>query len=408
MKIAVIGAGPAGMMAAIQAARAGAEVHLFDGNDMVGRKLLVTGSGRCNITNQGVSAGRYTCSNPAGLARLLLSYGEHDLIAFLEEIGVPTFSTSDGWFYPVSESAAAVTDAFAAALAEAGVVLHLGNKVGVILKIRNYFELKGQHSGEHIRFDACVVASGGKAYPTLGSTGELFSQVRAFGHTINPLYPALAPVLADVKAYLPLLGVRMDAAVRLYLGNQLQAETLGNLIFTQWGLNGPAVMDLSHHISQQAGAPFELSLNLIAGNEQKINKVIASKRQSSYPLKVVLQSVLSPKVSAFMIERAHLSADVMMKNVTDEKLKEIITGLSDIRLKVQGVRGFEYCQLSVGGVPFDEVEETTMQSKRVPGLFLAGEVLDVVGPCGGYNLQFAFSSGAAAGRAAGKMVQSNL
>lgn len=384
------------MTAALFAAKSGAKVRLIDGNEQVGRKLLVTGSGRANLTNQRMDASRYTCADPAWMVALLKRFGHAELIAFLREIGVLTFSTADGWCYPISESAQTVVEAFACALRLAGVELVLNTKVTTIRKTNEGFSLD-LSTGTSLSAERLIVAAGGKAYPTLGSRGELFASLKSFGHSVNPLVPALAPVTCEMKPWAKLLGIRMDAHASLYENNNLLAETTGNLIFTEWGLNGPAVMDLSHHISTRPGAKLELLLNPLFGSEPELRDLITRKRGTDTPMRVLLGAVLPPKLPPVLLARAGYPMDVAVNNLNDEQIEKVLKSTAAMPFKVTGVRGFEYCQVSAGGVPVSEVNALNMRSSLVSGLALAGETLDVVGPCGGYNLQFAFSSGAVAG-----------
>lgn len=394
--ITIIGAGPAGMTAALFAARSGAKVRLIDGNEQVGRKLLVTGSGRANLTNQRMDASRYTCADLAWMVTLLKRFGHNELITFLREIGVLTFSTADGWCYPVSESAQTVVEAFACALRLADVELVLNTKVKTIRKTKEGFSLD-LSTGATLTSEHLIVAAGGKAYPTLGSRGELFSSLKAIGHSVNPLVPALAPVTCEMKPWTKLTGLRFDARASLYENDSLLAETTGNLILTEWGLNGPAVMDLSHHISTRPGAKMELRLNPLFNSEAQLRELIARKRNTEIPMRVLLGSVLPPKLPPVLLARAGYPTEVAVSELNDNQIEKILTSTAEMPFKVTGVRGFEYCQVSAGGVPVSEVDALNMRSRLVPGLSLAGETLDVVGPCGGYNLQFAFSSGAVAG-----------
>jgi predicted Rossmann fold flavoprotein len=406
--IAIIGAGPAGMTAALYAACSGPQqVTLLDANAVVGRKLLVTGSGRANLSNRSVTAERYTCADPAWMAALLLKFGYENLMRFFESLGILTCSTADGWTYPISDSAQSVAAAFEAALARAGVNVLLEHRVTAIRKSEHGFTLK-INGHEDLDCEKLVLAAGGKAYPTLGSKGELFPSLKALGHTILPLTPALAPVTCEMRDYRKLQGVRLDARVILYeerAGHgpaptrQLVDETTGNIIFTEWGLNGPGVMDLSHHISRHPESRFEIKLNFLPRDEEAVRKLVKQHRCEAMPLTAIPGSSLPPKLAHFVIEKAGLRADAMLDKTSDAQLEKLFSLITALPLQVTGVRGFEYCQISAGGVPITEVDPATMQSLKVPGLYLIGETLDVVGPCGGYNLQFAFSSGAVAGMA---------
>ncbi len=398
-ELTIIGAGPAGMTAALFAARAGVQVTLIDGNASVGRKLLVTGAGRCNLTNRNVRAERYTCEDPNWMKQVLGNFGHQELIAFLESVGILTYSTSDGWCYPLSESAQTVVDAFSAVLDQNGVRLLLDHKVTSIRKIGGGFNITFK-TQRPVECEKLLVAAGGAAYPTLGSRGALFPILKELGHTVKSVVPALAPVTCDMRAYEKLQGVRFDANVKLYDGNQLLAETTGNLIFTSWGLNGPAVMDLSHHISVRPKSELHLTLNPLIFSEPALRALIRVKRDTSTPLAVLLGAALPPKLPPVLLPMTGLSAQARVNEVSDAQLEKMFTFLTALPFKVTGVRGFEYCQVSAGGVPVGEVNPLTMRSRIVPNLQLAGETLDVVGPCGGYNLQFAFSTGAIAGMAA--------
>ncbi len=394
--LTIIGAGPAGMTAALFAARAGTQVTLIDGNAAVGRKLLVSGAGRANLTNRQISAGRYACTDRAWVESVLAHFGYAELYAFLESIGVLTYATPDGWCYPLSESAQTVVDAFTAALNEAGVRLLLDHKVTSMRNKKSGFEISFK-TQRPLTCSALLVAAGGAAYPALGSRGQLFPMLKELGHTIIPPRPALAPIICEMAPWRALQGVRLDAAVSLYDGDTLIDRTTGNLIFTAWGLNGPAVMDLSHHVSARTGLSLRLELNPLFASEDALRALLREKRGSSVPLAVLLGSALPPRLPPLVLERLGFRADIRMSEVTDKALPYLFALLTALPFAVTGVRGFEYCQVSAGGVPVSEVDPLTMRSRLVPNLQLAGEILDVTGPCGGYNLHFAFATGAIAG-----------
>lgn len=398
--IGIVGAGPAGMMAALNAARLGAKVMLFDSNLSVGRKLQVTGSGRCNITNQAIHPNKYTCADSESLAKIFDGFGYQELVNFLEDIAIPTFSTLDGWCYPRSESAAAVVDTFATALRLHGIELHLGCKIMDIQIHDGRFNLLSAIDSYQVT--RVIVAAGGMARPELGSRGDCYPILRRMGHSIVPVHPALAPILADVKVLHKLQGVRMDVDLQLWRKNKLLAESHGNVIITQWGLNGPAAMDLSHHIDKDSLGDLHLQMNLLTDSEPFLRQLFIRKQKENWPVRTLMQSVLPFKVPPVFMRLAGLSPDISVSSLSNLQKESLFKVLTSFRITVEGTKDFRFAQSSAGGVPITEIEPETMMSRKISNLYLAGETLDVVGPCGGFNLQFAFSSGVLAGKSAAK------
>ncbi len=391
-------------MAALQAARQGANVTLLERNDTVGRKLTVTGSGHCNLTNDAVAPQAYTCADPQWMGTLLSQCGVNDLLGILESTAIPARKTDDGWYYPLSNSAHSVVEAFASAVNRAGICLLTGRRVTGIQKNGRSFTVRfSQGEKESLAdFDRVIVSTGGCAYPDLGSRGDLFRVLEKLGHTTLPNRPALAPMLVTTGNLKSLQGMRFDVAAALWDGSKQLAGTRGNLIFTEWGLNGPAVMDISHPVSLYPAGSLKLSLDFLAFFQEEFNRFLSANRHGSLPARVFLDAFFPPKASAVFLKNAGIDETTPVSQIAQSTLNDLLKILNDTRLNVNGVRGFEFCQVSAGGVPITEVDPVTLESHRVSGLYLTGETLDVVGPCGGYNLHFAFSSGILAGRAAGK------
>jgi predicted Rossmann fold flavoprotein len=402
MKIAVIGAGASGLLAALNADWQGASVTLFERNDSLGRKLLVTGSGRCNLTNDQVATNPYTCSDSDWLTTVLNRFGVSNLLYTLDKIGIPTYKTWDGWYYPRSNSAHSVVNAFNHAVEISEIKIRRTSQVIDISQIEKGFSVFFLHNNQKIKadFDKVIVATGGKAYPSLGSTGEMFPVLEKLGHRINPIKPALAPILADLNRLKLLQGIRLDLGTKLYQSEKALASAAGNMIFTKWGLNGPAVMDLSHHIPNPAGKHLQISLNLLHFIESEFTHLLDKKRHTEFPVNLLLSAFFPPKVVHTYTGLLGIPENTPLNALNEPTLRRLIKALKDTRLKVLGVRGYQYCQSSSGGVPVSEVSPISLESHLCKGLYLTGETLDVVGPCGGYNLHFAFASGSLAGRAA--------
>jgi hypothetical protein len=398
IRVGIVGAGPAGVMAALEAARLGAQVLLFDTNETIGRKLLVTGNGRCNISNRLATAADYACDDRAWLAACLAAFGPRETALRMAELGIPTTATPDGWSYPLSDSAATVVDALTASLELAGVSPLLKTKIADIQTRPNgLFLVAG--GGEHgYVVDRAIVACGGKAYPALGSRGQLLPVLERLGHTIAPVRPALVPITAEVQRWHKWQGVRLDAGLSLWQCGHQVAQTVGNLMFTQFGLSGPAAMNLSHLVPEQP-AGLELEIDLLARYGDPLSDLLQRLAGTRYPLATALGAVLPAKLPLLLLELAQVPGAARLCELDQEALQRLLYTMRHLRCRVTGTRGFNYAQVSTGGVPISEVEALTMASRRVPGLYLAGEVLDVIGPCGGYNLQWAWTSGALAGRA---------
>lgn len=402
MSIAVIGAGASGLLAAIEAARAGVQVTLIEKNATVGRKLAVTGSGRCNISNAHVTARTYTASDHSWLDQLFDRVGVADTLTTLLDLGIPASATDDGWYYPLSQSAAGVVNALESAAIQSGVTILTGHRVTRIRQQNGDFVISAQTEGKAVEMTAghVIAAAGGKSYPTLGTSGDLFPILQQLGHSVAALRPALAPITCELGSFTRCSGQRFNAVVRLIKEDQVIAEASGNMIVTDWGFNGPAVMDLSNKIPPEGCEGCLLELDLMSPYRSVILTLMSPAHYRDLTLGVLLGAFLPPKVSAYFLHQRQLDASALLGDVSAEAMDGLLARVSGSRYPITGLKGFDACQVTAGGIPTDEVEPTTMQSKRVSGLYLCGELLDVVGPCGGYNLQFAFSTGLLAGRSA--------
>ena len=414
LRVGIVGAGPSGIMAALKAASQGAVVHLYDTNQTVGRKLTVAGNGRCNLSNAEVRPEAYASDAPDALAAVLRRYGYLDLLADLEALGIYTYATDDGWTYPVSNSGAAVVELLTVALEQAGVHLHLLTKVTAIRPLsqapalsqegggERTFALELGHSAQCDVHDRVIVAAGGMASEALGSRGDCLPMLAQLGHTVLPVRPALSPLTADMRPVHALQGVRLDVALRLYAEGAPVGESLGNLMFTKGGLSGPAPMDLAHLVSANPGAALEARIDLVPAHAAQLEEALAQGQARNTPAAVALMGFMPPKLPPVLLRLAGLPAGVGLGDLDAAALARLRQQVHGLALRVTGTRPLSQSQLSTGGVPLAEVDPATLASRLVPGLYLAGETLNVVGPCGGYNLHWAWASGAVAGLAAGR------
>lgn len=386
-------------MAAIQAAAGGGRVTLFEHNPIIGRKLLVTGSSRCNLTNDAVSAKAYFCEDPVWMETFLGGFGVEEFRRVLDNLGIPTQRTDDGWYYPWSQSAQAVVEILGENLNKSGTELRVGTHVSNINYDSQTFTLETTSLGnrQHETFDHVVVAAGGKAYPELGSRGEFFGELQRLGHHVRSLLPALGPIFVELGAFKELKGQRFDVLASIWRGQEKLGQTTGNIIINQDGFNGPGVMNLSHLVALYSGDELTLELNFIAPYWSDMADALTGQLANPLSLRAGLLRYFAPKSADFFILQAKLNPLAKLNDLTSDQIRQLLEVTAESRLRITGAGSFRNSQVSVGGVPVGEVDPLNMQSRLVPGLFLTGETLDVAGPCGGFNLHFAFGSGFLAG-----------
>lgn len=403
MKTGIIGAGPAGIFSALMIKEKEPEsaVILFDGNQKIGRKLFATGNGRCNILNLNAGPDRYYSRKPVDLSPVFERWNPGMIRQKLETLGIPTVQTEDGWVYPQSYSAANVVQILSDALAYSGVEIRCGEKITGIRTEQEKFILTGDNKTETKDLDRIILTTGSKAFPQLGANTSILSELFQFGHRDLPFIPALAPVSAKGDIFKYLQGVRLDAEVCVLKGNDELGKAFGNVIFTDYGLNGPGIMNVSHLIPPADPGKIALRLNFIPGDLKKqLDGFFYAHINREYPYRSVFLSVLPGKLVEYFFKVWKLDWETSCKRIDSRTFRIHLKRLENGLIPITEVRGFNYAQTAAGGIPLAEVDLHTMQSKKQKGLFLAGEVLDVVGPCGGYNLTWAIATGLIAGESA--------
>ena len=387
------------MMAAIQAAEGSGRITLFEHNPTIGRKLLVTGSSRCNLTNDAVGATAYYCEDQAWMESFLETFGVEEFRRAFDRLGIPTRKTEDGWYYPRSKSAQAVVEILGEGLAKRGIELRVATHVINFTKKDKGFEIESTALGSHRHeiFDLLVLGAGGKAYPELGSRGELFGALENLGHHVQALLPALGPIFADLGAFKELKGQRFDVLASIWHDQERLGQTKGNIIINQGGFNGPGVMNLSHLVALHPGADLTLQLNFIAPFWSDLADILTGQVAHPRSLRAGLLRYFTPKAADFFIRQAGLDPEFKLNALSEEQIRHLLEVTAEAKFHVSGSGSFRNSQVSVGGVPVGEVDPLSMESRLVPGLYLVGETLDVAGPCGGFNLHFAFGSGYLAG-----------
>ena len=411
--VIVVGGGPAGLMAAGQAAELGAHVLLLEKMARPGRKLRITGKGRCNLTHVAPLGEFMSHFGPNGrfLRQAFSCFFTTELVALLEALGVPAATERGGRVFPASSRAQDVVEALLRWVSERGVTLRTRSPVGRLL-VEGDRVVGVQVRGARARRewgDGVIVATGGASYPATGSTGDGYRLAASVGHTVVAVRPALVPVetAGDIAPRLQGLGLR-NVTLRVWIDGRKRAESFGEMLFTHFGVSGPIVLSLSRQVvdALHMGQRVVISIDLKpALDDRKLDARLLrdidthGKRQFRTLLKGLLPSRLIP----VCIDLTGICADKVAHQITAEERGRLRTWLKDFRLDVTGHRPFSEAIITAGGVDTREVDPRTMGSRLKAGLYFAGEVLDVDADTGGYNLQAAFSTGWVAGRSAARV-----
>ncbi|MCM1540310.1 MAG: aminoacetone oxidase family FAD-binding enzyme [Blautia sp.] len=440
--VGVIGGGAAGMMAAITAARQGALVTVLEGNDRVGKKILSTGNGKCNLGNRKLDLEEYYTEQPERLEECLERFGTEDTIAFFQGIGL-LLKEKNGGLYPACEQASAVLDVLRYELAALDVQVITGCKVRRILSGRRNEQdgMKdgqvssgregsqfGQESGQvssgqkdgqirlgdgqiivesekqTFRFDSVVISCGGKAAPKTGSDGSGFQLAEQIGHKLIPTVPALVQLRCSEPYMKAVSGVRADAEVRVWDGGKCIACERGELQLTDYGISGIPVFQLSRQVNYLLRKRKEVEVTVdflpdYGREEYEILQVSRKLLQNDRMVEEFFTGLLHKKLMQQFVKLAGLKPGEPAGTADEDAMRKVYGLCREWRLHVTGHNSYDNAQVCAGGVPLDQVTEN-LESCKAPGVYFAGEILDVDGKCGGYNLQWAWCSGYLAGKAA--------
>ncbi len=394
----IIGGGAAGMAAAIAAAEVGGRVTLLERQSRVGRKLLATGNGRCNLSNRAAGDGTHYHGEQPGFSRAVLArYGVEDTLAWFRALGLITAEEPDGKLYPYSNMAGSVLDVLRFALERPGITVRCGERVTALRHEKGGFAVETET--DRLRAGRVILAAGGCAGAKLGGVTDGYQLAAALGHSRTSLHPALVQIKTDPTYPRALKGVKADAAVRLLRGRECLAETRGEILFTEYGVSGPAIFALSR-AAATGGEGLRLSLDLLSGwTEAETAAWLRARRRAGLSETAqLLTGTLHTRLGQTVCRAAGFT-NQPPETLTDGDLERIARSLRGFSLPVTGVCGFDQAQVTAGGLRTAEFDSETLESRLVPGLFAVGEVLDVDGDCGGFNLQWAWSSGRAAGGA---------
>lgn len=398
--VLVVGGGASGLVAAIFAARAGARTAIIEHKDKIGKKILATGNGKCNYTNLVQTPECYRGSHPEFASFVLNEFNETDAIAFFRELGImPKYK--NGYVYPYSEQAASIVSVLAMELKRLNVTIVCNEHVSNIKRQKGCFMIQ---TSDHV-YEAknVILATGGCASKAHGSDGSGYELAKSFGHKIIKPMPALTQLLSNAKFCKMISGVRLEAKVSLYSDNQTVSMEEGEVLFTNYGISGIPVFQISRYAAESVDKKRNTSLVLDFYPEfsefELLGHMMERFRFGCHKTtEEVLTGMINQKLAYVILQEAKLNPEAPSKHVNEDGMKRIVKLLKGFKLTITGCNTFENAQVSAGGVDTDEVHEATLESKLVKNLYITGELLDIDGTCGGYNLQWAWSTGAIAGR----------
>lgn len=386
MNIIIIGAGPAGMVAAINAKNENNKVILIEKNDRVGKKLLATGNGRCNYTNLNLSEDNY--STPSFVKKTIDEFSNEDLINYFSLLGLE--STTDGnRVYPITLKANSVLNILIYWLDKKGIDIRSNTEVKEIKKNKNGFDVIT--NDDKIEADIVIAAFGGKSMPASGSDGKSFEILKKLGLKITELKPALTQVKLESKYLKHLSGTKVIGKAKLFKGNKEIDERNGEILFTNYGISGPPILDLSVNISEGNFIEVPLINNV---DENTVDKLYSRYYMlEDFSLEEYLMGIVDKKFIHYIIGYLNLDKKITMNMISMSDFQKIIEILLKSKFKVIGTTGFKNSQVTRGGVDLSEVNNWDYSSKKFENLYIIGEALNIDGDCGGYNLHFAFASG---------------
>lgn len=403
MKVIIIGGGAAGMMAAYQAAKCGNDVSLYEKNEKLGKKIFITGKGRCNVTNacEIEELLDHVVTNKEFLYSGFYSFTNDAMMEFLEELGCPLKVERGNRVFPVSDHSSDVIAALQRGLRKENVDIYFNTTVkkiliedGIVIGVR-------LASGDTVKADKVVVATGGMSYQATGSTGDGYDFARKSGHKVTKLTPALVPFEIKEDYCKQLMGLSLrNVAVTMTADGKKIYEDFGEMLFTHFGISGPVVLSASSYIGRYQGKELKFIIDLKpALNKEQLDHRVLKDFNKTLNKDFVnsLDHLLPKKLIPVMIELSGIPEHKKVNEITKKERERFVSLLKHLELTITGVRGFKEAIITQGGVNVKEIDPGTMESKKIKGLYFAGEVLDLDAVTGGFNLQIAWSTGYLAG-----------
>ena len=401
MTVGIIGAGASGMAAALAAAEnENVNVILMERQTRVGRKLQATGNGRCNLSNIHADKGGYHGERPDFVLPAIRAFTPEATLKWFSNLGLYTVTEDSGKVYPYSDQANSVVDILRLNLNKPNISLKLGFEVEKLQKTESGFAVTG--NGETVICDKLIIACGGLAGSKLGGTMSGYKLLAKLGHKSTKLRPSLVQIKTDWIGIAALKGVRANCHVKILRDGTVFAESTGELQLTEQGISGPVVFEISRDVCYEAGQ-WTAKLDFLPDlTEQQVIEMIESRRVSDLPMDDLLTGILHNRLGRVLTKAAGIKGKAFARELSNREAEELCRVTKGLEISLTEPLGMDSAQVTAGGVLTEQFDANTMESRIVPGLYACGEVLDIDGDCGGYNLQWAWSSGCMAGLSAGK------
>lgn len=401
MTIGIIGGGASGMAAALAAAENDAvQVVLMERQARVGRKLQATGNGRCNLTNLHALEGGYHGEDPGFSEFALSDFGPEDTLAWFSRLGLFTVAEDSGRVYPYSDQANSVVDVLRFALEKPNITVKLGFEAEKVKKTPEGFLVQSRE--ETVFCDALIIACGGLAGTKLGGSMSGYKLLRSLGHRCTRLRPALVQLKTSWSGTAGLKGVRANCRAAICHNGEKLAESTGELQFTEYGLSGPVIFEISRDACQ-GGGDWVCRLDFLPQiDEETLKRELLGRKRTSLPASELLTGILHNRLGRVLTQAASIRAAQAISELSEYEIGQAARAVKDFEIPLTEPMGMDCAQVTAGGIVTEEFDRQTLESRLVPGLYACGEVLDVDGDCGGYNLQWAWSSGRLAGANAGR------
>ncbi len=398
--VIIVGAGPAGLMAAISCAEGRLRTLVLNSKETIGAKLLLSGGGRCNVTNLNANEKDYQTGEPRTVRNVLRAFPTEHTLAFFRKLGVEMVLEEGTKYFPREQSAKVVLQALIQASCLASVVIQTGKKVKAVSEDRGIFRVSGE--GFEYLAKTLVIATGGLSYPETGSDGSGYSLAESLGHTIIPTTPALTPLITDDSDWKALTGITLPVGLSVTAGGKKIAQSEGALLFTHTGFSGPAVLDISGPWLRSGTEEKNLAANFLPGSREADLLTEWMRWLEEHPdrsWKRSLAQYFPERLAEVLLKKNDIDPQSRFDQISRIKRESFIRLLFNFPLRVSGAQGYEKAEVTAGGVDLQEVDAKTLASNLCARLFFAGEVLDVDGRIGGFNFQWAWASGTVVGRA---------